>query len=81
MRYALAPYQYVGGMHLIVLYIDQRPGSSQEEITGFYALDKASAARDARRLEENLCLPALTLGKIKKYGLENRVQGDHLEAE
>lgn len=52
LKCALAPYGYVGVMHLIVLYIDRHPGSSQEEIAGFYALDKASVARDARRLEE-----------------------------
>lgn len=67
LRYALAPYQYVGVMHLIVLYIDQHPGSSQEEITGFYALDKASVARDARRLED--------LGHIERNKIpENRRQ-------
>lgn len=52
LKRALAPYRYVGVMHLIVLYISRRPGSSQEEIAGFYALDKASVARDARRLED-----------------------------
>lgn len=52
LKCALAPYQYVGVMHLIVLYINRHPGSSQEEITSFYALDKASVARDARRLED-----------------------------
>ena len=50
LKCALAPYQYVGVMHLIVLYVSRHPGSSQEEITCFYALDKASVARDARRL-------------------------------
>ena len=52
LKRALAPYQYVGVMHLIVLYISRHPGASQEEITGFYALDKTSVARDARRLED-----------------------------
>lgn len=52
LKCALAPYRYVGVMHLIVLYVSRHPGSSQEEITGFYALDKASVARDARRLED-----------------------------
>ena len=52
LKCALAPYQYVGVMHLIVLYVSRHPGSSQEEITCFYALDKASVARDARRLED-----------------------------
>lgn len=67
LKCALAPYQYVGVMHLIVLYIDRHPGSSQEEITGFYALDKASVARDARRLED--------LGHIKRSKIpENRRQ-------
>lgn len=67
LKRALAPYQYVGIMHLIVLYIDRHPGSSQEEITGFYALDKASVARDARRLED--------LGHIKRSKIpENRRQ-------
>ena len=54
-------------MHLIVLYIRRRPGASQEEITNFYALDKTSVARDARRLEE--------LGHIeRKIVPENRRQ-------
>lgn len=67
LKCALAPYQYVGVMHLIVFYIDRHPGSSQEEITGFYALDKASVARDARRLED--------LGHIKRSKIpENRRQ-------
>lgn len=67
LRCALAPYQYVGVMHLIVLYINRNPGSSQEEITGFYALDKASVARDARRLED--------LGHIQRNKIpENRRQ-------
>ena len=52
LKCALAPYQYVGVMHLIVLYVSRHPGSSQEEITCFYTLDKASVARDARRLED-----------------------------
>ena len=67
MKCALAPYRYVGVMHLIVLYVDRHPGSSQEEITGFYALDKASVARDARRLED--------LGHIERNKIpENRRQ-------
>ena len=67
LKCALAPYQYVGVMHLIVLYINRHPGSSQEEITGFYALDKASVARDARRLED--------LGHIERNIIpENRRQ-------
>ena len=64
---ALTPNGYVGTMHLIVLYINRNPGSSQEEITGFYALDKASVARDARRLED--------LGHIQRNKMpENRRQ-------
>ena len=49
---ALDPYNYIGVMHLIVLYIRKNPGASQEEIACFFGLDKASVARDARRLEE-----------------------------
>lgn len=48
----IAPYGYTGTMHLIVLYIRRHPGSRQEDIAGYYALDKSSVARDARRLEE-----------------------------
>lgn len=48
----LAPYQYVGVMHLIVIHIKCHPGTSQEEIAAFFALDKTSVARDARRLED-----------------------------
>lgn len=67
LKCALAPYHYLGVMHLIVLYINQNPGSSQEEISNFYALDKTSVARDARRLEE--------LGHIERKTIpENRRQ-------
>ncbi len=52
LRRVLTPRGYVGFMHLILLYTRQHPGASQEEIAGFYALDKASVARDARRLED-----------------------------
>lgn len=48
----LTPNQYVGIMHLIVLYTGSHPGASQEEIVSFFALDKTSVARGARRLEE-----------------------------
>lgn len=52
LRRALAPWQYVGTMHLIVLYTGRNPGTSQEDVACFYALDKTSVARDARRLED-----------------------------
>lgn len=52
LRSELLPYRYVGVMHLIVLYIRRQPGASQEEIACFYALDRTSVARDARRLED-----------------------------
>lgn len=48
----LAPHQYVGCMHLIVLHIGRCPGASQEDVAAFFALDKAGVARGARRLEE-----------------------------
>lgn len=48
----LQPYQYVGAMRLIVLYLRRHPGASQEEIACHYALDRTSVARDARRLED-----------------------------
>ncbi len=51
-RNALAPYKYIGVMHLILIYINKYPGASQEEISAFYALDKTGVARDAQRLEE-----------------------------
>lgn len=67
LKCALAPYHYLGVMHLIVFYINRNPGASQEEISGFYALDKTSVARDARRLEE--------LGHIERKTIpENRRQ-------
>lgn len=63
----LAPYQYVGVMHLIVHYVNRNPGASQEEIASFYGLDKTSVARDARRLED--------LGHIERIiSRENRRQ-------
>ena len=49
---ALTPNGYVGTMHLIVLYTGRRPGARQEDVVCFYNLDKASVARDARRLEQ-----------------------------
>jgi len=52
LRKALAPYEYVGIMHLIMRYVAYKPGASQDEIACFYTLDKASVARDARKLEE-----------------------------
>lgn len=51
-RTTLNPHRYVGVMHLIVLYIGRHPGASQEDVVCFYALDKASVARSARRLED-----------------------------
>ena len=53
----LTPNQSVGIMHLIVLYTGSHPGANQEEIVNFFALDKTSVARGARRLEEmgHLC--------------------------
>lgn len=51
-RTVLIPHGYVGVMHLIVLYTDRHPGASQEDVVAFFALDKASVARGARRLEE-----------------------------
>lgn len=67
LKCALAPYHYLGVMHLIVLYIKHNPGCSQEEISSFYALDKTSVARDARRLED--------LGHIERKTIpENRRQ-------
>ena len=67
LKCALAPHQYVGVMHLIVIYISHHPGASQEEVTNFYALDKTSVARDARRLED--------LGHIRRRIIpENRRQ-------
>lgn len=52
LRRVLTPYGYVGFMHLILTYTARHPGACQEEICTFYALDKASTARDARRLED-----------------------------
>lgn len=52
LRQVLTPHGYVGFMHLILTYTARHPGASQEEICTFYALDKASTARDARRLED-----------------------------
>ncbi len=52
LRQTLAPYQYVGIMHLVMRYVSKHPGASQDEVREFYALDKTSVCRDARRLEE-----------------------------
>lgn len=52
LRRRLAPYGYLGVMHLIVLYVRRHPGARQEDVACFYALDKTSVARDARRLED-----------------------------
>ena len=51
-RSELAPYNYIGTMHYIIIYLSCHPGSSQEDIATFYFLDKTGIARDARRLED-----------------------------
>lgn len=51
-RTVLNPNGYVGVMHLIVLHVGRHPGASQDDVVNFFALDKASVARGARRLEE-----------------------------
>ena len=51
-RNELMPYDYVGVMHIIVIYIYYNPGSSQEAIAAYYSLDKSGVARDARKLED-----------------------------
>lgn len=67
LRQALAPHGYVGSMHLIVLYVRRHPGASQEEAASFYAMDKTSVARDARRLED--------MGHIRRaFAPDNRRQ-------
>ena len=48
----LTPNGYVGVMHLIVLHVGRHPGASQDDVVNVFALDKASVARGARRLEE-----------------------------
>lgn len=48
----IVPYGYTGTMHLILLYTNRHPGTSQEEIIAYYRLDKSSVARDARKLED-----------------------------
>lgn len=52
LRRRLAPCGYLGVMHLIVLYVRRHPGARQEDVACFYAVDKTSVARDARRLED-----------------------------
>ena len=51
-RTVLNPNGYVGVMHLIVLHVGRHPGTSQDDVVNVFALDKASVARGARRLEE-----------------------------
>ncbi len=52
LRRHLTPCGYTGVMHLVLLYADSHPGASQDEIAAYYALDKTSVARDARKLED-----------------------------
>jgi len=52
LRRDLAPYGYGGVMHLILHCVSSDPGVSQEQVACFFALDKTSVARDARKLEE-----------------------------
>ena len=51
-RTVLTPHGYVGVMHLIALHVGHHPGASQDDVVNVFALDKASVARGARRLEE-----------------------------
>ena len=52
LRQALNPHQYVGTMHLLMFYLSNHPGASQDEICEHFTLDKTNVARDAKRLEE-----------------------------
>lgn len=51
MKAGLLSYGFVGTMHLILVYTGNKPGSNQEEVAKYYALDKGSVARDTLRLE------------------------------
>ena len=67
LRRRLAPCGYLGVMHLIVLYVRRHPGARQEDVACFYAVDKTSVARDARRLED--------MGHIRRaVAIDNRRQ-------
>ena len=67
LRAALAPYNYIGTMHLVLHYVNLHPGANQEEIGCFYALDKTNVAREAKKLED--------MGHIRReIDTENRRQ-------
>ena len=79
LRRSLAPYRYVGVMHLIVLYTHRSPGARQEDIACFYALDKTSVARDARRLEDMGHLRReIDPGNRRQYQLFLTEQGEQM---
>ena len=52
MKRQLAGYPLCGTMHILLTYLHNHPGASQDDLAAFYALDKTPVAREAKRLEE-----------------------------
>ena len=52
MKRQLADYPLCGTMHILLTYLHNHPGASQDDLAAFYALDKTTVAREAKRLEE-----------------------------
>ena len=82
LKKALQPYGYSGTMHLILSYVCREPGISQEQIACYYALDKTTVARDARRLEELGHLERHTVPEDRRrYALYPTAAGSEMYAE
>jgi len=79
LRCKLQPYGFVGVMHLILLRAYRSPGTSQEEVARFYAIDKGSVARDALRLERMGCLRReIDPDDRRQYRLFSTPEGDRI---
>ena len=48
----LRGYGFVGGMPMILLYINRHPGTTQDAIVSHMYIDKCTVARRTKRLEE-----------------------------
>ena len=52
LRKKLSDTQLSGSMYLVLIYVDEHPGSSQDDIANGHDIDKATIAREARKLED-----------------------------
>ena len=82
LRKVLSHHEYSGTMHLILSHVCRNPGSSQEQIACYFALDKTVVARDARRLEDLGHIRRSTVPEDRRrYALHPTAEGEAAYAE